>query len=51
MHSVKKKRLKSKGWKIGNTQEFLNLSPEEAAHVEAKLVLGEVRQGSANGRA
>jgi hypothetical protein len=34
MNNNKKKRLKNKGWVIGDTTEFLNLSPEEVAYVE-----------------
>lgn len=39
MNSAKKRRLESKGWKVGDTREFLNLSTEEAAYVELKLAL------------
>ena len=39
MKTAKKKRLKSKGWKIGTAREFLRLSPEEATYVELKLAL------------
>lgn len=39
MKAAKKKRLESKGWKVGTVREFLNLSPEEAAYVELKLAL------------
>jgi len=39
MNSAKKRRLESKGWKFGDTKEFLNLSAEEAAYVELKLAL------------
>ena len=39
MKTAKKKRLEAKGWKIGTAQEFLDLSPEEAAYVEVKLLL------------
>lgn len=39
MKSSKKKSLESKGWKFGNAREFLNLSDEEVAYVELKLVL------------
>lgn len=39
MNTAKKRRLESKGWKVGNTREFLNLSNEEAAYVELKLAL------------
>jgi len=39
MKTAKKKSLEAKGWKIGNSTEFLGLSPEEAAYVELKLAL------------
>lgn len=39
MNSAKKRRLESKGWKVGTAQQFLNLSAEEAAYVELKLAL------------
>ncbi len=39
MNTAKRKRLEAKGWKVGTAAEFLNLSPEEAAYVELKLVL------------
>jgi len=39
MNTAKKRRLESKGWKIGTAREFLNLSAEEAAYVELKLAL------------
>lgn len=42
MHSAKKKRLESRGWKVGSAKEFLKLSQEEAAYVELKLVLSAV---------
>jgi|SRR6267143_1254302 len=39
MKTSKRKRLEAKGWKIGSAADFLNLSREEAAYVELKLVL------------
>jgi DNA-binding XRE family transcriptional regulator len=39
MNTAKKKRLESKGWKVGAAREFLNLSADEAAYVELKLAL------------
>ena len=39
MKTAKRKRLEAKGWKIGNSTEFLGLSSEEAAYVELKLAL------------
>ena len=38
--ATKRKKLESKGWKVGSADEFLNLSPEEAAYVDLKLSLG-----------
>jgi DNA-binding XRE family transcriptional regulator len=35
----KRKRLETKGWKVGSTQEFLGLTDEEAAYIELKLRL------------
>jgi DNA-binding XRE family transcriptional regulator len=39
MKAAKKKRLESKGWRVGTVEEFLALSPEESAYVELKLAL------------
>lgn len=39
MNNAKKKRLEAKGFKVGNVQEFLNLSPDEMAFIELKLAL------------
>ena len=39
MNKAKRKKLESKGWKVGTVQEFLKLSDEEAAYVELKLML------------
>jgi DNA-binding XRE family transcriptional regulator len=39
MNSAKKARLEADGWKIGNADEFLGLSKEEAAFIEMKLAL------------
>ncbi len=39
MNKGKKERLESRGWKLGSASEFLNLSPEETAYLEMKLVL------------
>ena len=43
---AKKKSLKAKGWKIGNATQFLNLSSEEAAYVELKLLLSKNLQNT-----
>jgi len=41
MRSTKKKRLESKGWKVGSVKDFLGLSSEEEAYIEIKLRLAE----------
>ena len=35
----KKDRLEAAGWRIGTPEDFLELTPEEAAFVELKLAL------------
>ena len=39
MKSTKREKLEKAGWKIGSTDEFLSLSPEESAFIEMKLAL------------
>ena len=39
MNQAKRKRLQSKGWKIGTVQDFLALSDQDAAYIELKLNL------------
>jgi hypothetical protein len=39
MRRAKQERLEKQGWRFGTTQEFLGLSPEETAEVEARLRL------------
>ncbi len=39
MDRAKKLRLEAKGWKVSSIDEFLGLTPEEAAYVELKLSL------------
>lgn len=46
MKSEKKKKLESTGWKIGDSIEFLNLTPEEAAYVELKVILSKKLQAA-----
>ena len=41
MDRAKRKRLKAKGWKVGDAADFLSLSPEEAAYVELKLAFSQ----------
>ena len=37
MKAAKQKRLKAKGWKVGSTADFLELSEEEAAYMNLNL--------------
>jgi len=39
MKTEKKKKLEAAGWSVGDSREFLALSPDEAAFVEIKLAL------------
>ena len=39
MDAAKRKRLEAHGWKVGSADEFLQLSSQEQALVEIKLVL------------
>lgn len=41
MDNKKKRRLMRKGWKVGNTAEFLELSPQESEYIELKLTLSQ----------
>jgi ribosome-binding protein aMBF1 (putative translation factor) len=41
MRQPKRRRLESKGWTVGSTQDFLELSDEEAQYVELRLRLAE----------
>ncbi len=41
MDKAKRKRIEAKGWKVGTTTDFLQLSPEEARYIELKLALSE----------
>jgi hypothetical protein len=41
MREQKKRRLEAKGWKVGTTRDFLDLSPDEEAYVEMRLRLAE----------
>ena len=45
MDKAKKQRLEKKGWKVGNLDEFLALTPDESAYIELKWALSKsVRQ-------
>ena len=39
MDPSKRSRLESAGWHVGDTSEFLQLTPEETAFVEMKVAL------------
>lgn len=39
MDSEKQKRLEIKGWKVGNVDDLLELTPEEFAIIELQLAL------------
>ena len=41
MDKEKKARLEAHGWRVGTTEEFLGLTPEEAAYVELRLKLSD----------
>jgi len=39
MDPAKQKKLQGAGWSVGSAEDFLELSPEEAAYVDFKLAL------------
>lgn len=39
MHASKRKKLEKNGWKVGDADDFLGLTPEESAYIEMKLAL------------
>jgi len=39
MTRAEKQRLEARGWKFGTAEQFLGLTPEEAAYVELRLKL------------
>jgi hypothetical protein len=41
MREQKRKRLESKGWRVGSAGEFLDLSPDEEEYVELRFRLSE----------
>ena len=41
MDNEKKARLESHGWRVGSAEEFLGLTPEEAAYIELRLKLSD----------
>jgi predicted XRE-type DNA-binding protein len=41
MRRAKRERLEKRGWRVGTVEDFLGLSPAEAAYVELRLRLSE----------
>ncbi len=41
MKAAKRKKLEAAGWTVGSAADFLDLSPEEEAYIEAKLALAQ----------
>jgi predicted XRE-type DNA-binding protein len=41
MDKEKKARLEAHGWKVGSAEEFLGMTPEEAAYVDLRVKLSE----------
>ena len=41
LDTTKRKKLEQSGWRVGTAEEFLNLSPEEAAYAEVKIHLAQ----------
>ncbi len=39
MDAKKRKRLEAAGWKVGDAEEFLELTPDEVEFIETKLAL------------
>ena len=44
MHETKQQLLETMGWKVGTTEEFLQLTLDESAYVELRLTLREVER-------
>ena len=42
MNRKNKEKLEKSGWKIGNVQEFLNLSEEDMKLIEIRIALGKI---------
>jgi len=41
MDESKKRKLESRGWTVGNAEDFLELTPAETAYIEMKLALAQ----------
>ncbi len=42
MNKKRIKELEQKGWKVGGIEDFLELSEEELAYIELKIILSEM---------
>lgn len=42
MDKAKREKLEANGWKAGTVEDFLELTPEEAALIEIKLALSRI---------
>ena len=41
MRASKRKKLESRGWRVGDAKEFLNLSDEESAYIDLRMKLAQ----------
>jgi DNA-binding XRE family transcriptional regulator len=41
MEESKRRRLEAAGWRVGDTADFLDLTPQEVELIEVKLALGD----------
>ena len=42
MKDLKRKKLESRGWRVGSVSDFLNLSQEESEYLQTKLALASI---------
>lgn len=42
MKLLKRKKLESKGWKVGSANDFLKLTPQESEYIKTKLALARI---------
>lgn len=50
MRRAKRERLEKRGWRTGTVEDFLGLSPAEAAYVELRLRLSETLRSKRKSR-
>ena len=41
MRASKRKKLESRGWRVGDAKEFLSLSDEESAYIDLRMKLAQ----------